>query len=409
MTSRGIACACVVAASLGHAGAAHADLPRPGIYLASGAAEPPDAGATPARPFFPAAQRIDRLVLAVNSNDKAVKLLVARRGPAMPGEPDLGSSSSQIGGDPPCKAYGAEYETTADATIWAGLFRGAGFCDVQLDLAPASVSLKDSSNAISRFDLSEARPYVDIVPVPRQAFFYNAPDVSKRGAAYVVADDQVAVLQETEDWLLVDYFGPRNDTRGWLRREDFVRGPWVAQRQAAPRYAFAAACTVVAGGGIDADAIEIKERATGRRSQILYDLGVYLGSACEDVVSVVDANFDGYPDFSLRAIEGNANYMDTFYLYNPVTRQFEFSNELSQLDCPEVDPAKKEIRAGGRNGAMEHQTDRYRFVNGRLTLLESVNEKCGIDPQDPGQCLVTTRRLVRGAYVETQVKKREPF
>jgi hypothetical protein len=31
----------------------------------------------------------------------------------------------------------------------------------------------------------------------------------------------------TADWLLVDFFGPTRETRGWIRREDLVVRRWV--------------------------------------------------------------------------------------------------------------------------------------------------------------------------------------
>lgn len=67
---------------------------------------------------------------------------------------------------------------------------------------------------------------------------------------------------------------------------------------------------------------------------------------------------------------------------------------------------KREIRAGYRSGCCEHGSDRYRFVGGRLILIESEVEKCGLGSDDPHLCDVTTRRLVHGAYVVTKTKRR---
>ena len=309
-----------------------------------------------------------------------------------------------------CAAYGARYPSPAASILTQSTSDGEDFCEAEIDVGRASVLLKipsspDATVVVAK--LAEARPYVDIVRLPRQAYFYQAPDAAKKTAAYVVADDYVAVLQKTADWLLVDFFGATSETRGWIRREDLVRGPWVEQTAKTAQYSFSVACRHDAGDWISVDALQIKDRSSGRRTQVFYDLNRVQDMArCEDVVALEDANFDGYPDLVVQAqpnaLQALVNYFFAFYLFHPERQRFEVHDGLSALTDPEVDPVKREIRAGYRNGAAEHGSERYHFAGGRLILIESEVEKCG----DDDLCDVTTRRLVRGAYVVTKTKRR---
>jgi hypothetical protein len=312
---------------------------------------------------------------------------------------------------------GARYQTPADSTLTESIFDAEDFCEAEIDVDRASLLLKIPPSTSSSYatvvgaKLADSRPYVDIVRLPRQAYFYQAPDASKKTAAYVVADDYVAVLRKTADWFLVDFFGKASETRGWIRREDLVHGHWVEQSAKMPQYSFAVACQHEAGSDrISVDALEIKNRSSGQRTQIFYDLNGADPGKCEDVVALEDANFDGYPDLVISAqdnvVRDDVNYSVAFYLFHPERQRFEVHDGLSALTQPEIDPVKREIRAGYRNGATEHGSERYHFAGGRLVLIESEVEKCG---GDDDVCDVTTRRLVRGAYVVTKTKRRVEF
>jgi hypothetical protein len=248
---------------------------------------------------------------------------------------------------------------------------------------------------------------VDILRLPRRAFFYADPDASRRTASYVVEGDYVAVLRVNPDWYLVDFFGPRLEKRGWLRREDFVRSPWIAQRAATPRFAVSAAC-VEQDGHVLLEAVEVRDRKSGRRTQMIYAGQVIPAwGTCDRAVGFQDANFDGYPDLSFTSVQGMANSSESFYLFDPARERFVYDDALSSLSDPMIDAAKREIRAGWRNGAAEHQSERYRYVKGQLTLIESVNERCAFN-DELDVCIVATRRLVRGVYVDTTTKRPLP-
>jgi hypothetical protein len=374
---------------------ARADLPRPGIYRVTA----PGASATAAlpAPFFRSGT-VERVVVAVDptADTNKVKVLPIREGPPAAAEMALGPSTTD--GDRPCAAFGADGDPED------------GICAATVGTDRAAVSLLDTTGGgwrVSGFLLSEERPYVDIVRLPRRAYFYERPEASKKTAAYVVTGDYVAVLRKDPDWFLVDFSGPRRQTRGWLRREDLVHGLWIAQKHAGPQFTVSAACEAQ-GGAVDLRAIEVKERASGRRIQTIYldGMGPPVRGTCDDVIAVTDVNFDGYPDLVFRAAEGMVNFTDAFYVFNPAHRTFVYDEELSSLSQPVIDSAKREIRAAWRNGAAEHGSERYRFEGSRLTLIERIVERCGVERDD--ECVVTTRRLDHGVYVETTTTRREP-
>ena len=92
----------------------------------------------------------------------------------------------------------------------------------------------------------------------------------------------------------------------------------------------------------------------------------------EAMLTIVDANFDGYGDLSVLnncGATGNCSY--NFYLYDPTTAQFVYNSFLSDLGTPSFDEAKKQVvtswnmrsarpasRAGTRRGMGRHASVR---------------------------------------------------
>ncbi len=289
---------------------------------------------------------------------------MARQATPAPGEPRIaGPATTSMGGDPPCEAYGASYRSEGDSDVDGRFETGSDdLCEGSFGVDQAGISLREDrspTTATSRFVLAEARSYVDFVRAQRHTDFYDRPDLSRRTGAYVVADDYLAVLQRASDWLLVDFMAPRGDTRGWVKREDLARGRWVPQKASTPRFTFAVACTTAPGPNLPltgVDAVQVFERASGRRVQALYDYGAFGRMPCDEMVHAVDANFDGYPDMAIFAQDGGAgpNFSNNYYLFEPRTGLFVYHEDLSNLTQPEIDPTKKEVRSASRNGAMEH-------------------------------------------------------
>ena len=90
---------------------------------------------------------------------------------------------------------------------------------------------------------------------------------------------------------------------------------------------------------------------------------------------VEDMNFDGYDDFRLLeympAFAYNANYYD--WIFDPSTGKFSRDTLLENVYGPTFNAASKQVIYQWREpGNYEHYgTDIYKYINGKITLVES--------------------------------------
>lgn len=109
------------------------------------------------------------------------------------------------------------------------------------------------------------------------------------------------------------------------------------------------------------------------------DPGLLMPATAKDVLTAVDANFDGYQDLQLLSncgATGNCSY--DFYLYDPKTKQFVHNDFLSQLTTPSFDPEKKQVTIHSNSGASDWSTEIYQYRDDRYTLIyrqESSSDK----------------------------------
>ena len=61
-----------------------------------------------------------------------------------------------------------------------------------------------------------------------------------------------------------------------------------------------------------------------------------------------------------------------FYIYNPKSKQFEYNQILSDLTQTQVDINTKTIRSFWRNGAAEHGSEEYKWINGELIMTKQI-------------------------------------
>ncbi|HTW59825.1 MAG TPA: hypothetical protein VMD99_16980 [Terriglobales bacterium] len=90
-----------------------------------------------------------------------------------------------------------------------------------------------------------------------------------------------------------------------------------------------------------------------------------------NVLSTVDANFDGYEDLQiLSQCGGTGNCTYDFYLYDRVTGQFIRNEFLSSNLCsPEFYDDTKQITTHSHGSASDWQNDTYQYADGRYTLI----------------------------------------
>ncbi len=180
---------------------------------------------------------------------------------------------------------------------------------------------------------------------------------------------------------------------------------WIKQRAGTPEFVFSVEYDGAAeneGSSGTALAIRIISRRTGKTVQQIPLSDADPVDAPEDSrVAMVDANFDGHPDIAFYAIDGGAGPNDTryFYLFDPRTGRFRLDDKLSSMTQVDVDPKRRVITSASRNGCCDHSSQTYRYIDGRLTLVESWQEALRGD-----DVVTTTGRLVRGRmrYSETK-------
>jgi hypothetical protein len=116
--------------------------------------------------------------------------------------------------------------------------------------------------------------------------------------------------------------------------------------------------TSAAGGGV----IQTIENAT--------DPNAIAPAKAESMLSVVDANFDGYQDLQVLITCGAKTCSYNFYLYDPKTNQFVLEKFLSGFSSPSFDPAKKQVSQGWLLSAGDSAGETYQYEDGgRYTLI----------------------------------------
>lgn len=123
-----------------------------------------------------------------------------------------------------------------------------------------------------------------------------------------------------------------------------------------------------------------------------------------DALEVQDCNFDGYPDLLLmQFLPAGPNIPYSFWIYNPKRTLFELNADLEQVTSPTFDTKRKCIVSYWRDGAANHGKDTYRWIDGKLVLVEQ--EQIMADPDgNEHKNIYTKARLIKG---KLKIVKRE--
>lgn len=108
----------------------------------------------------------------------------------------------------------------------------------------------------------------------------------------------------------------------------------------------------------------------------------------ELTAAVGDFNFDGSDDIAVYGWVTMVNAPYYYYLWDPETLAYEYGFCLAEA---EFDAESKQVVSTTRSGASEYQTDTYAYVDGALTLIDSVRFGPEID----------AREAVEAYYAET--------
>ncbi|RZS31962.1 XAC2610-related protein [Corticibacter populi] len=268
------------------------------------------------------------------------------------------------------------------------------------------------------FQLERARPYRDVLYVDSATPLHARPrpDAAQTG---MPGPAFYAVLARDDQWYEVDAWRPDGSHgHGWLNRDVLEGNAWVPQQAQTGRFRFRAGFPPAATEGDDAPydegvalwAIEVIDRPSGRRHQVLRDFGSDRGYGTDPqsqahAVQLVDANFDGQPDLIVNGYSGGAgpNSTDNVFLYVPEQGRFVWDERLSGMTQLEIDPATQTISTHARGGCCSHASETYRYIDGQLTLVRSWDESLVGD-----EVVTTTGEFVNGVFEVREVREAAP-
>lgn len=117
---------------------------------------------------------------------------------------------------------------------------------------------------------------------------------------------------------------------------------------------------------------------------------------------VLDANFDGYSDFSYVAWRGANNASSNFFLWDNDEMCFVFSEELSELSLPSFDNDLEVVSEFNKSGATSNFTRFYRFYDDDLICIRGLYMGSS---DEEGTLLLRVEDLKQGELVEVFNKK----
>src|SRR5579884_2957003 len=102
-----------------------------------------------------------------------------------------------------------------------------------------------------------------------------------------------------------------------------------------------------------------------------------------------DFNFDGYPDVAmLVSTDRSSDNSYCIWLYDPATRRFVFSPDLSRLTNPQPDPATQTVTSRKNEGCsgLWFDAETFRWSGGRLQPLKEVSQSQDITVVPNANC-----------------------
>jgi hypothetical protein len=112
------------------------------------------------------------------------------------------------------------------------------------------------------------------------------------------------------------------------------------------------------------------------------------------VINTADFNFDGYPDIALEVAFDKDNTSFCIWLFNPNSKRFVLSPQLSQLTNPRPEPGSRSVISYTNQGCQGacHDKQTYVWSKGQLVLMkdEKVTRMINVDFDGPGCLYVLT-------------------
>ncbi len=115
----------------------------------------------------------------------------------------------------------------------------------------------------------------------------------------------------------------------------------------------------------------------------------------QETFVIEDMNFDGFNDFRLfQFLPAAPNIPYYYWLYNPKTKRFELSKQLEDITSPEFDPKNKLITSEWRAGYGHYGTSTFKFINGKVTLVEEY--EFFPDKNDDSKVITLYKKRIQG-------------
>ena len=173
-------------------------------------------------------------------------------------------------------------------------------------------------------------------------------------------------------------------------------GRWYLQQAKTEKFRFYIKVEGDGENGYAIHSIRIVDRKNKEIMQVIRDIDAMKTQRNpSDLVTAVDANFDGLPDFLIPFSDGGVgpNSSNNYYIFNPKNNQFEINQQLSELPQSAVN-ANGTISSSYRDGCCHHHSETYRFLGGKLILVSDWDEAYTAD----GWIETTVRELVGGKW-----------
>lgn len=266
--------------------------------------------------------------------------------------------------------------------------------------------------AFSTFKLKAAKAYQSFLYFPVDVKFYNGATGSDQFKK-LHAGDFIAVTKETDEWYEGEHISIDGQvTPGRIYIDDL----WIGKRKLQTinglqlRIKYSSYPEDQSFPDASAPILGIKIYKNNKLIQVIKEPG--LVNDTTQIIHPVDVNFDGYPDLQIYSHSGGAgpNYGNNYYLYNPKTKHFDYHQKLSDLSQPAIDVKSKTISAAWRNGAGNWGSEKYKWINHKLRLVEYYE----IRYLDEDQISETHDKMIKGKMrkrtrVVREEEVRQPF
>lgn len=141
--------------------------------------------------------------------------------------------------------------------------------------------------------------------------------------------------------------------------------------------------------------VKIKIYSNDSLIQTIVTKKVILGSIKQQLI---DYNFDGYKDISVRYNCGSGGCAYWIWKYNKTDKKYHYAKEISEMLGLNIDEPNKNIVFNYRGGFEEQHWSTYKYVDDKLIFVKGLLEKRAVS-SDTIFIEKVYKRKVNGKYV----------